>query len=34
MKEDKVNDVYYVGYEGQPEILIVFGDSIGSYVPV
>ncbi|MEK3918089.1 hypothetical protein ACMX2M_25210 [Paenibacillus polymyxa] len=27
MKEDKVSDFYYVGYEGQPEILIVFGNS-------
>ncbi|WP_340018801.1 hypothetical protein NSQ20_31210 [Paenibacillus sp. FSL K6-1122] len=27
MIEDKVNDFYYVGYEGQPEILIVFENS-------
>ncbi|KAA8753920.1 hypothetical protein [Paenibacillus sp. UASWS1643] len=24
MKEEKVNDFYYVGYEGHPEILILF----------
>lgn len=27
MIEDKVNDFYYIGYEGQPEILIVFENS-------
>ena len=24
MKEELVNDSYYVGFEGQPEILILF----------
>lgn len=32
MKTDKVNDTYYAGFEGEPEIRLIYKDSDESYI--
>ncbi|WP_244310632.1 hypothetical protein [Paenibacillus ottowii] len=32
MKTDKINDTYYAGFEGEPEIRVIYTNSDESYV--